>query len=611
MHSMTDNKHTKAVSIVRTLLCMLLAFCLVDALNRYFFWHTSFSDFNDRPFHSSSILNLFAFAGAFMLFHGSRSVDRRALRFSAVYAVLMAGALVLGRSLYLTDRLSSVFFPRDNFLSSIVIFVGFSALITALCVRLLPLLADEHIPVGPEENRGSLFLFAWILIFMAWFPALLAYYPGIHTYDVYFQTPQALGPLSVYNRIHPPLHTMFWALCIRLAGRVGLNPITFYGLLQMLAVSASFARVLAVMQRMRVNRFVLLGALVFFAFNPVLAIFSMIVTKDVLFGAFLLLLFLECLLLVRDPFAYLHDPRAVLRFVGCCVLTLLLRNNAVFMLLLALPFFLLVLRRHALRVVLLFAMCLIPWRLISGPLYDALGIQPALETEALCVPLSQIANVALNDRDSLSGEDEERIARYIPIDRIEDAYNPRFADYIKFYFNSEEYLRDRGTFFRLWLSLLRQYPDSYVCAFLDLNLPYWYPDAAMNDYWAMREYIEVDNTYSGAFPTERYSKLPWLLARYNRVSSFSAFENRPVLSTLFSISTPIWLLLFCALVIGWKRQWRLLLPLSLPFFLWLTYMAGPVSNFRYMEPLITMYPLWIGMALQPRLWMNSGLPAAE
>ena len=181
MHSMTDNKHTKAVSIVRTLLCMLLAFCLVDALNRYFFWHTSFSDFNDRPFHSSSILNLFAFAGAFMLFHGSRSVDRRALRFSAVYAVLMAGALVLGRSLYLTDRLSSVFFPRDNFLSSIVIFVGFSALITALCVRLLPLLADEHIPVGPEENRGSLFLFAWILIFMAWFPALLAYYPGIHT----------------------------------------------------------------------------------------------------------------------------------------------------------------------------------------------------------------------------------------------------------------------------------------------------------------------------------------------------------------------------------------------------------------------------------------------
>ena len=40
-------------------------------------------------------------------------------------------------------------------------------------------------------------------------------------------------------------------------------------------------------------------------------------------------------------------------------------------------------------------------------------------------------------------------------------------------------------------------------------------------------------------------------------------------------------------------------------------MAGPVSNFRYMEPLITMYPLWIGMALQPRLWMNSGLPAAE
>ena len=35
-------------------------------------------------------------------------------------------------------------------------------------------------------------------------------------------------------------------------------------------------------------------------------------------------------------------------------------------------------------------------------------------------------------------------------------------------------------------------------------------------------------------------------------------------------------------------------------------MAGPVSNFRYMEPLIAMYPLWISLALQPGRWLDKG-----
>ena len=59
-------------------------------------------------------------------------------------------------------------------------------------------------------------------------------------------------------------------------------------------------------------------------------------------------------------------------------------------------------------------------------------------------------------------------------------------------------------------------------------------------------------------------------------------------------------------MLGWKKRWSLLLPLSLPFFLWATYMAGPVSNFRYMEPLIAMYPVWISMVLQPGRWLDKG-----
>ncbi|MDO4989001.1 MAG: DUF6020 family protein [Eubacteriales bacterium] len=601
---MHEERQNRRAAALRALACALQALCLVGAFNRYFFRNTAFSAFNDRPFHASSILNVFLFAAGWLLFHRAWEADRRSRRFSALYGVVTAGALVLGRSLYLTDRLASAFVPAENLLSSVVVFVGFASLIAAVCAVLLPLLEDERFPAGPEGK--SRFLIFWGVIFLAWLPALLAYWPGVHSYDAWVQTPQALGPITDCSRLHPPLHTLFWALCIRAGKASGVNPLTLYAVVQMLAVSAIFARVTDTMRRLRVNRFLVLGALAWFALNPALAIFSLTMTKDVFFGALLLLLFVKSILLVRDPAGFLHDKRAAAGFVLSGALTLLLRNNALYMLLLAAPFFLIVLRRQLGRTALLLALTLGLFWVVNGPVYDALGIQPAWETEALCVPLSQMANTVLNDRDTLEGEELEAIDRYFPTDRIEEIYNPRFADYIKYNFDQAAYYRDRGAFFRLWLSLFPKHASSYLCAFLDLNLPYWYPDAATVDYWSGRAYIEVENTGTDAFSVERDSRLPRLLRFYDSVADFSAFENRPLLNTLFSIATPVWLLLFCAAVLGWKKRWSLLLPLSLPFFLWATYMAGPVSNFRYVEPLFAMYPVWISMALQPGRWLDKG-----
>ena len=225
---MQEERQNRRAAPVRVLVCALQALCLVGALNRYFFRDTAFSAFNDRPFHASSILNVFAFAAGWLLFWRAWEADRRTRRFSALYGAL-------------TDRLASAFVPASKLLSSLVIFVGFASLIAAVCAVLLPRLIDERFPAGPEgKSRFPLF---WGVIFLAWLPALLAYWPGIHAYDAWLETPQALGPLSGLSRLTPPLHTMFWALCIRVGRACGVNPLTLYAVLQMLAVSAAFAMV--------------------------------------------------------------------------------------------------------------------------------------------------------------------------------------------------------------------------------------------------------------------------------------------------------------------------------------------------------------------------------
>ena len=99
------------------------------------------------------------------------------------------------------------------------------------------------------------------------------------------------------------------------------------------------------------------------------------------------------------------------------------------------------------------------------------------------------------------------------------------------------------------------------------------------------------------YKIKRESKIPSLLKIYKSVEDYSLFEKIPFVSLLFSLSFPIWFIIFTLCEFLNARRYKLILVLLPMIFLWLTYIAGPVSIFRYVLPLFVLYPLILSLTL--------------
>lgn len=557
---------------------------------------------------NQSILNVFLFAGTFCLLERGFAIEEKRLKVhSSVFAVLLSMALVVGKALYAEDSIQSLF-TLEGLIKAGICFVGFAVVLTAIC-NLILIRIDR---VGGYRQRALWKLFQYpvllaIIIFIAWIPCYLAYYPGIFSYDITIQTRQALG-IEEITRFHPPLHTFLWKLCLCLEEGIGWNALVVYSLGQMMLMAGAFAYVLRFLAKRGCSNGLMLGALLYFACNPVIAIFSFVPTKDATLTIFLTLYIVElCDYIISKKTASTSVGQNV-RLVVFAMISCLLRNNVIYAIVFA-SLLMIVIERQLWKQILIWCVSIVlSFSLINGPIYTLLGVREGSSGEMLSVPLQQLACVVYYHSTELTQEDINSLGEYLPVEELAERYNFRMADPVKETFNSEAFDSNPMKFIKLWWKLFTRYPIEYVDAFLNLNLPYWYPDANSVDSYAKRDYIEtfVTNIPNFEYTVERDSKLPWLLEKYEKVASYDAFKTKPVIANIFSICTPIWLLLAGICVLSWKKKKELIIPFLPAVGLWLTYMLGPVSNFRYLFPIIAIYPLFVALVLQIENKDNTG-----
>lgn len=528
------------------------------------------------------------------------NIPKRVKIYAYTYGLILSSALTIGKILYNTNSITNFFSKNNNLIISIVSITSFTAILgSIISIVFMHLTKTQHYPItfSSKKRQSLVFLILWVLIFISWIPAFLAYYPGIFSYDISMQTCQAVGQTS-YTRFHPPLHTFIWSLCLKLRNITGIAAIIIYSLLQMLFLSSALAKMISFfIQRSTKNRLIMLS-IIFVSLNPVIAIFSMIPVKDVYFAGFFVLTIISlCNLISISRQNILSCPIKWVPFVIFASFTCLLRNNAVYAFILFLLVIFILFPKYRSNNCIIFIFPILFFSIINGPIYNHLGVLSGNSREMLSVPMQQIANVVVYDSDSLSKETKQEINTFIPYDKITGLYNPRFADPIKSEFNTVAYDQNPMSFYKLWLKLFLLFPDNYISAFLSLNLPYWYPDACSIDSFSQRQYIETGIYGSDFYTFERQSKLPTLLSFYEKVANYDAFKNIPILSNIFSISTPIWVMLCSLFVVLLKKKKEGIIILALPLLFWLTYLAGPVSNLRYVFPLFVLYPLFFVLIL--------------
>lgn len=441
-----------------------------------------------------------------------------------------------------------------------------------------------------KPGKGIFFIF-FVIIIVLWIPAFLALFPGYMCYDGAGQLAQTLlvGQLNAH---HPIAHTMFLTFCFKLGSALFGSyeaGLVIHSIIQSLIFAGSLAYMGMFLCKYKIPKFLIIISMLFLTLNPIVQTFAFATTKDVLFSAFLLLLIMFTIDIIKDPDRFAGSPLLMIRYAVTAVLMALMRNQGIYLIIIAVPFIIWIGRKHFVKIGATLIAAVIAILAFYGPVSSSLGVIPGRSQEMLSVPIQQIIRVINTAPESVTPEQREIINRYIP-ETVWSTYIPEISDPVKDNFNNEEFKKDPVGFIKVWLELGIAHPGIYADAFAYLTDPYWYPSVEASHNWSV---LDSFHTISD-IPVEQHSLFPAYYDYLMQVGQDS-FENIPVLSSAVSIYMPVWATILCIAVIFRQRKFSLLIPLAMLTVFIGSLFLGPVACIRDVLPLLVMCPLLLSL----------------
>lgn len=460
----------------------------------------------------------------------------------------------------------------------------------------------EEKPVQKEKVRKITRLAGTVFLFLCWLPALFSIFPGVFSYDAFAEWEQVRDWMLTAH--HPVAHVLllgglvegfFWLTGSYNAG------IAVYSLLQMLLLAWALSSAVGFMAEAGVPRFWRMLSMVFYALSPVIQLFSICATKDVLFTGAELIFFLYVMrFLIRKDLA--GDTKGMICFGAAALCTMVFRNNGLYIVLLTLPVLAVACGRKLIEykknTVIFLAVIFVPYFLYIGPMYRVLDVKPGGVEEMLSVPLQQMARVYKYDIDSLSREDLDTLYRFVEEESLSQ-YKPTVSDPVKQGFHREEFQTHKWDFLGLWIRMGMDHPLTYVNSFLINTVDAWYPHALIDGYRhgdGRGSYFD----YRVAPPGEEKVFLRGLHDFYDTLSHDLQAQAKPL---AFLLLSPGWYFL-CMVVLFFyfwsRRKYGMLLSMLVFVFHMITVLLGPMALVRYMLLFFVALPVVLAVAFFPK-----------
>ena len=446
------------------------------------------------------------------------------------------------------------------------------------------------------------FWISWGTIFVAWIPAFLAYYPAILSYDCHRQIQEAVSGYARFNSHHPLVHTFLIRMFLMLGEKIGSyeTGMAVFSILQMLVLSVIFAYACNMIGRLTKKTWTVVVATAFFALLPIHPVLALSVTKDILFTAFFLLMFL-LILEHNQAEGKLKKWLLLAAMLPVGIVMLLFRNNAIYAFAIFAVFYFFWAKKERMMILLLCAAVLL------GGKYTAQGIQKGMhagsgsKVEMFSVFLHQMARVGVKQGENLYIEDYMLIEKYVD-DIYWSHYNPTIADGVKNNVAVSTFANwkdDIGGMLKDWFKIGIAYPNDYIDAFLALTSGYWFlDDVSHAEVLGYGERTNMGLLYTfNASESERFegvesqSVLPGLLGVYKKIVNGNEYYNWPVLNLLFKPAFYCWSLIVIMATLAYKKQKKKWILCLYPLFYLATLLLGPVVNFRYIYPIVAVVPV--------------------
>lgn len=450
---------------------------------------------------------------------------------------------------------------------------------------------EEH----KEENNGKSIQLRWWIIpafMLIWFPTLLAFYPGISNYDTPKQYLQAVEKSIPYSTHHPLLHTLIFGGAMKIGQMLPNGDLQkgllIYTLSQCLICAIMFYMI---MKFINSKKWLVIATFCYFALFPVISLFAISMTKDVLFSLALALCILQLYEMYSDKESFWDKPSKPVKLIITTVVMCLLRNNGIYAVFLFAICSILLKGISRKKNLLLFGIIFALYLLISNGLMLALHAEKGNKREAFHVPMQQLARVYCeHGEDAFDEEQLELLYRAIPGDAIV-AYSPVFADEIKERTNFYVVLDNKADYLKLWIDIGLKYPREYVDAFLENTYQFWYPWTTVVDdvKTGHRYYFDFQMRGGEIVRESHFYKL--LLVYYEFLDQAALYQKIPFVRLLFSMGTMLWISL-CALFYGlYTKNCGIIWAEIMVLCYCATAMLGPVSLVRYYLILFYIFPV--------------------
>ena len=461
---------------------------------------------------------------------------------------------------------------------------------------------NSFVLFGREFSSGRLILLSAVTILLCWIPVLLIMFPGVNGYDSAYQINQFItGNL---DSKHPVLHTLFLGACISLGQQFSSNElgILIYSIIQMSIMALIFGLVCRCVMSISRSQKLFLFALLWFALCPINSVFSISVTKDVLFAGFVILSMCLLLMITREERSKLFAALIV-----SLTLMLLFRNNAAIAyagLLAGLAIWALKSKRLNLKWGGVAVLPLVLFWVIVNPISSFAGVTNSSNTqESLSVPLQQLARTAVLAND-LSQEDKEMIDSLVP---DWENYQAGISDLVKNSFNSEYFKDNAQVILSRYIAIGFEHPQIYLESFLINTYGYWYPDtAALNrGGFSYHPYFEtplnMEDLGENYYQSDHACLIPLVGPTIEKMYTNHAWEMIPGLATLMNSGAVVWLyLIVLGYLIMFNKNRGIAILLVVFFILyWATCVLGPCLLVRYIYPLFAGLPLVLSCLIDP------------
>lgn len=588
-----------------------------------------------KSFSTFSVLHFMLFLSLVVLYSflfkqilSQIKVTGRDILYAGATGIFFALCIVIGTSIRGAESIYPLLCSPLQILKTATACIGYALLFGTIALSLFP--AFQTGRVCPTQTQSSLckhklfrFLDAHpfgatvLILCVAFLPYIVLSYPAFLMGDAESMIPQGYNLLDGQSKLlvlldenvrlnghHPIAYTLLIHGCLEL-GRAVFHSynvgIFLVAMLQFFYMAIVVASMIQCLSELHVDLRIRIAVLAYFCFAPRVKSYVFLITKDVIYAYTVLFLIIQIIRVTYLP----NEHRKCVKY-SIYVLSLMVpffRNEGKYILLVWFPLLIWKLKGNRKLFTKALLLSLATITLLNQVIMPYFKITPGSIREMLSVPFQQTARYVSLHPEEVTDSEREAIDQVLGYEWLGERYDPKLSDPVKNGFNPHATKEDLKNYFSVWYKMFKQRPFLYLDATLENYYLFFFPDtnpAFSYSYTWSEMCMETTNNTASSIGLDIHYPAIFHRARLLYESVRDTLFELPIINVFNRAATYIWLLLFLAAVLLWKKDVCTLFISIIPLLASLgVSLLGPCNGtyFRYVFIFTVVLPFALIIAL--------------